>query len=163
MASATRISGAGTRPRSGAAGWDRVTASEASTGAAVSRKSSAEPLREMRLNTAGEYLLGPIGFLCADRSPLHHGPGQRPVGGRALGAARILKDGHAGQWRFGKADAVFDDDVEHGFAKALANQFQHLLRVQRPGLVDGGQDASDAQLRVEFDADPVDGVLEQLH
>src|ERR671930_1071504 len=111
MGKATHLSAAGTRPRSGAAEWDRVTASEASTGA-VSRKSSAEPLREMRLNTAGEHLFGPIGFLCAHPSPLDHGPGQRPVGGRALGAARILKDGHAGQRRFGKADAVFDDDVE---------------------------------------------------
>src|SRR6266852_3242738 len=118
-----------------------------STGPVVSLKSSAEPASETRLNTGGHWLWdrGLRGGFALD-----HGFGQGPVGVGALGAARVLQDGHPGQRRLGKSDAVLDHDVEDGVAVALADELQHLLRVQGARLVDGGQDANDVERRVEL-------------
>src|ERR1700694_5602210 len=111
----------------------------------VSLKSSAEPLSETRLNTRGNGLLRlDRGGRCALDDRL----GEGAIRVRSFGAAGVLEDRHAGQRRLGKADAVLDDDVEDNVAIALANQLQYFLRVQRPRLVDRGQDAADTQLRI---------------
>src|SRR5216683_3895984 len=95
----------------------------------VSRKSSADPSSETRLNTRGNGLLR---LDRGGRRTLDDRLGQGAVGGRAFGAARVLEDRHAGQRRLRKPDAVLDDDVEDDVPIPFANQFQHLLRVQRP-------------------------------
>src|SRR3982074_3647439 len=126
----------------------------------VARKSSADPSSETRLNTRGD------GLLRLDRSgrrTLDDRLGEGAIGAGALGAGGGPEDRHAGQGRLGKPDAVLDDNVEDDVAIALANQLQHLLRMQGPRLVDGGQDAADAQLRVELGPHPLDGVVQQLH
>src|SRR5438445_10023040 len=126
----------------------------------VSRKSSADPSSETRLNTRGD------GLLYLDRGgrrALDDRLGEGAIGVRTFGAAGVLEDGHAGQRRLSKPDAVLDDDIEDDVAIAFANELQHLLRVQRPRLVDRGQDAADAQLRVELGPYPLDRVVQQLH
>src|ERR1700674_1747977 len=85
----------------------------------VSRKSSADPSSETRLNTRGNGLLRlDRGGRCALDDRL----GEGTVGVRAFGAARVLEDRHPRQRRLRKPDAVLDDDVEHDVAVALANQ-----------------------------------------
>src|SRR2546428_2863343 len=126
----------------------------------VSRKSSADPSSETRLNTRGD------GLLRVDRDgrrALDDGFGERAIGVRTFGTAGVLKDRHAGQRRLGKPDAVLDDDVEDDVAIALANQLQHLLRMQGPRLVNGGQDAADAELWVELGPHALDRVVQELH
>jgi len=54
-------------------------------------------------------------------------------------------------------------DIEDHVAITLTNQLQYLLRMQGSGLVDGGQDAADAELWVELGPHPLDGVVQELH
>src|SRR5438132_7771008 len=126
----------------------------------VSRKSSADPSSETRLNTRGNGLLR---LDRCDRRAFDDRLGERPVGIRAFGAARVLKDGHAGERRLRKPDAVLDHDLEDDVTIALANQFQDFLRMQRPGLVDGGQDTADAKVRVQLGPHALNGVVQELH
>src|SRR2546426_3447748 len=126
----------------------------------VSRKSSADPSSETRLNTRGDGLLR---LDRGGRRALDDRLRQRPLGVRHFGTAGVLEDRHAGQRRLGKPDAVLDDDVEDDVAVALAHQLQHLLRMQGPRLVDGGQDPADAELRVEFGPHALDRVVQKLH
>src|SRR6202165_1009027 len=126
----------------------------------VSLKSSAEPLSETRLNTRGNGLFR---LDRGGRRALDDRLGEGAVRVCTFRAARVLQDRHAGQWRLRKPDAVLDDDVEDDVPIPFANQFQHLLRVQRPRLVNGGQDATDAKLRVELGPHPLDRVVQQLH
>src|SRR2546425_640327 len=126
----------------------------------VSRKSSAEPLSETRLNTRGNGLLR---LHRGGRRALDDRLGEGAVRVRTFRAAGVLEDRHAGQRRLRKPDAVLDDDIEDDVAIPLANQLEHLLRVQRPRLVNGGQDAADAKLRVELGPHPLDRVVQQLH
>src|ERR1700674_492732 len=126
----------------------------------VSRKSSADPSSETRLNTRGD------GLLRLDRSgrrALDDRLGEGAVGVRTFGAACVLEDRHAGQRRLCKPDAVLDDDVEDDIAIALADQLEDFLRVERSRLVNGGQDAADAKLRVELGPHPLDRVVQELH
>src|SRR5256712_10596005 len=113
----------------------------------VSRKSSADPSSETRLNTRGDGLLR---LDRGGRRALDDRLGEGAIGVRTFGAAGVLEDRHAGQRRLGKADAVLDDDIEDDVAIALADQLQHLLRMQGPRLVNAGQDAAHAGLRVEL-------------
>src|SRR6266481_2175086 len=84
----------------------------------VSRKSSADPSSETRLNTRGNGLLG---LHRRHRRPLDDRLGERPIGIGAFGAAGILKDGHPGERRFRKPNAVLDDDVENDVPVPLAH------------------------------------------
>src|SRR5438552_15401738 len=90
----------------------------------VSRKSSAEPLSETRLNTTGNGLLG---LHWRGGRPLDDRLGQSPIGAGPFGAAGILQDRHAGQGRLGKPDAVLGHDVKDDVAVALPYQFEHFL------------------------------------
>src|SRR6267378_3307554 len=81
----------------------------------VSRKSSADPSSETRLNTRGD------GLLRLDRSgrrTLDDRLGEGAIGVRTFGTAGVLEDRHARQRRLGKPDAVLDDDVEDDVAVA---------------------------------------------
>src|SRR6202521_3614462 len=69
----------------------------------VSRKSSAEPLSETRLNTRGNGLLR---LDRGDRRALDDRLGEGAVRVRTFRAARVLEDRHAGQRRLRKPDAV---------------------------------------------------------
>src|SRR3989441_1722751 len=126
----------------------------------VSRKSSADPSSETRLNTRRDGLLR---LDRGGRRALDDRLGEGAIGVCTFGAAGVLQDRHAGQRRLRKPDAVLDDDVENDVAIALANQLQHFLRVQRPRLMDGGQDAADAKLRVELGPHALDRVVQELH
>src|ERR1700730_12779399 len=126
----------------------------------VSRKSSADPSSETRLNTRGNGLLR---LHRGGRRALDDRLGEGAIRVRAFGAAGVLEDRHAGQRRLREPDAVLDDDVEDDVAVPLANELQHLLRVQGPRLVNGRQYATDAQLRIELGPHPLDGVMQQLH
>src|SRR5438105_11123028 len=126
----------------------------------VSRKSSADPSSETRLNTRGDGLLR---LDRGGRRALDDRLGEGAIGVRTFGAAGVLEDLHAGQRRLSKPNAVLDDDIEDDVAIALANELQHLLRMQGPRLVDGGQDAADAELGVELGPNPFDRVMQQLH
>src|ERR1700682_6107404 len=84
----------------------------------VSRKSSAEPVSEARLNTRGNGLLRlDRGGRCALDDRL----GEGAVRVRSFGAAGVLEDRHAGQRRFSEPNAVFDDDVANDVAVPLTN------------------------------------------
>src|ERR1700716_3245107 len=87
----------------------------------VSRKSSADPSSETRLNTRGNGLLR---LHRGGRGALDDGLGKGAVGVRAFRTARVLEDRHAGQWGLGKPNAVLDDDVEDDITITLANQLQ---------------------------------------
>src|SRR5438445_6296728 len=121
----------------------------------VSRKSSADPSSETRLNTRGNGLLR---LDRGGRRALDDRLGEGAVGVGAFGAARVLEDRHTGQRRLRKPDAVLDDDVEDDVAVALANQLQHFLRVQCPRLMNGGEDAADSKAGVELGPHPLDRV-----
>src|SRR5438270_1109423 len=119
----------------------------------VSRKSSADPSSETRLNTRGDGLLYlDRGGRCALDDRL----GEGAIGVRTFGAAGVLEDRHPGQRRLGKPDAVLDHDVEDDIAIALPHQLEDFLGVQRPRLVNRGQNAADAQLRIELGPHPFD-------
>src|SRR5256714_15547704 len=100
----------------------------------VSRKSSADPSSETRLNTRGDGLLYlDRGGRCALDDRL----GEGAIGVRTFGAAGVLEDRHPGQRRLGKPDAVLDDDVEADANVPFANERQHPLRMQGPRLLAG--------------------------
>src|SRR5256885_11118780 len=100
----------------------------------VSRKSSADPSSETRLNTRGDGLLYlDRGGRCALDDRL----GEGAIGVRTFGAAGVLEDRHAGQRRLREPNAVLDAGVVDEVAIPLANQLQHFLGMQRPRLVDG--------------------------
>src|ERR1700730_8361985 len=126
----------------------------------VSRKSSAEPSSETRLNTRGNGLLR---LDRGGRRTLDDRLGEGSVRVRAFGAARVLQDRHTSQRRLREPDAVLDDDVEDDIAVALTNQLQDFLRVQRSRLVDGGEDDADSKVGGELGPHPLDRVVEQLH
>src|SRR5205823_8631064 len=113
----------------------------------VSRKSSAEPFSETRLNTTGNGLLG---LHRRGGRPFDDRSGQGSIRVGPFRAPGILENRHSGQGRLRKPDAVLDDDIEDDVAVPLSNQLQHFLGVQRPRLVDRRQDAADAQLWVQL-------------
>src|SRR5256885_10756762 len=90
----------------------------------VSRKSSADPSSETRLNTRGNGLLRLDG---SGRRALDDRLGQGAIRICAFGAARVLENRHAGQRRLRKADAVLDHHIENHIAVALSHQLQDLL------------------------------------
>src|ERR1700694_13536 len=126
----------------------------------VSRKSSAEPSSETRLNTSGNGLLR---LDRGGRRAFDDRLGESTVGVRPFRAAGVLEDRHAGQRRLSKPDAVLDDNIEDDVAIPLANELQHFLRVQGPRLVYGGQNATDAKLRVELGTYPLVCVVQRFH
>src|SRR3977135_1925884 len=82
----------------------------------VSRKSSADPSSETRLNTRGDGLLR-LDRGC--RRALDDRLGEGAIGVRTFGTAGVLEDRHAGQRCLSKPDAVLDDDIEHDRAISL--------------------------------------------
>ena len=53
-----------------------------------------------------------------------------------------------------------DDGLEDLVAESTLNRLKHLPAVQRAGVVHGGEDTEDPQVRVQPRGDLVDGVLE---
>src|SRR5207247_10305331 len=98
----------------------------------VSRKSSAEPFSETRLNTTGNGLLG---LHRRGRRPFDDRSGQGSIRVGPFRAPGILEDRHSGQGRLRQPDAVLYPAIKADVGVLVSHQLQPFLGVQRPRLV----------------------------